>query len=100
MLDPILVPLAGIIFGVPGIALGARLIMKPILDYNARMREVKLHGVADPEGERAREERLLEIESELSALRQEVQQLHAVEGFYQELQAPVSPVGGALPPAS
>ncbi len=99
MLDPILVPLAGIIFGVPGIALGARLVMKPILDYNARMREVKLQGVADPERERAREERLLEIESELSALRQEVQQLHAVEGFYKELQAPVSPAGGALPPA-
>jgi hypothetical protein len=98
VLDPILVPLAGIIFGIPGIALGARLVMKPILDYNARMREVKLQAAADPERQRARDERLLEMESELSALREEVQRLHAVEGFYQELQAPVPPASGTLPP--
>lgn len=96
-MDPVLIPLTAIIFGIPAIALGARMIMKPLLDTWVRTREAKMATLTDPAREEARDRRIIEIEGELAALRQEVERLTAVESFYKQLQAPAGS-GAALPP--
>lgn len=100
-MDPVIIPLVAIIFGIPSIAFGTRMIMKPILDTYARTREAKYVARADPEREGARDARMAEIEGELAELRQHVERLTAVEAFYKELRsAAPEPAAGALPPGT
>lgn len=98
-MDPVIIPLVAIIFGIPSIAFGTRMIMKPILDTYARTREAKFGARSDPERDSARDARMAEIEGELAELRQHVERLTAVEAFYKELGA-APPAGGALPPGT
>ncbi len=97
-MDPVLIPLTAIIFGIPAIALGARMVIKPVLDTWVKTREAKLPAPVDAARERARDQRMAEIESELAALRDEVERLSAVESFYKQLKAPSGAGANALPP--
>ncbi len=93
-----LIPLIGVVLGIPAIAMSARWVLRPIIDAYVRGRELKAGAQADPGRMAAQERRIAEVEGELAALRQEVERLSAVESFYNQLQAGATAGGRELPP--
>ncbi len=98
VVDPNIIPIVAIVFGLPSIALAARWVMKPIIDAYVRGRELKARALADPGQLAAQERRIAELEGELGAMRQELDRLSAVESFYAQLQARPSMGARDLPP--
>ena len=78
--DAFLLLLMFICFGVPALAITARLIMKPMVDSIIRLRE---HVGTD----RVVERRVLELEDELAQLRESVSELKETVTFQQQLLA-------------
>ncbi len=72
VIDPNIIPIVGIVFGLPSIALATRWVMKPIMDAYMRDRELKARAVANPGQLAAQDQRIAELESELAAVRQEL----------------------------
>lgn len=91
-------PAIAIAIGLPAIAFSARLVIKPIIQGWVRTRELNAGVGQDPAREQLRDERVLQLEAEVSSLRQELERLNAVEGFYKELRSPETPGGGPIPP--
>ncbi len=88
------------LLGVPALALSARLVLKPFIDGWLRARELKAGARAvGPELE-AQAQRIGQLEGELSALREEVGRISAVETFYSQLQAPAGATRPVNPPGA
>lgn len=81
-----------IVFGVPAVAVAARIAARPILEGLARLREASGSHPATPA---APDPRVELLQAEMTALRERVERLSAVEEFYARLQAPSGP--GAQP---
>jgi hypothetical protein len=95
MKDAALLVIMFIVFGVPAMAVAARLAIRPTADAIVRLRESAAPGRA-PEG------RFEALEAEVGQLRQEVRRLAEAEAFARELARPTDsgallPTGG--PPA-
>ena len=88
-------PVLGVVLGLPALAISVRLVTKPLIDGWVRTRELKAGVRRDPAGDQQRDERVLQLEAEVSSLRQELERLNAVEGFYKELRAPAPGAGGS-----
>ena len=81
-----------IVFGVPAIALSARIAARPVLEGLARLRETSgSHAVP------ARDPRVDQLQAEVAGLRERLDRLSAVEDFYSELRADAA--REQLPPA-
>ncbi len=98
IMDPHWMPVVGIIAFVGALTIGARAVMKPVINAFLRARELKAGAGADPARLDAQDRRIAELESDLSAVRQELDRLSAVESFYAQLQAPQSTGARDLPP--
>jgi hypothetical protein len=101
-------PVIGIVFGVPAIAFSLRALLKPFIDAWVHTRQLKAGGGAAPLPDPAQAQRILQLEVEMTALRDEVARLSAVESFYAQLGAPKPgparsgpdpSIRGELPPA-
>jgi hypothetical protein len=80
--DAAMILLMFIVFGVPALALAARLVSKPILDAIERFREgvtVSAHPLTDP--------RIEALEADVARLTDQVHQLTQSETFHRELMA-------------
>jgi hypothetical protein len=89
-MDPNVVPLIGVVVGIPAIAFSARAVLKPFLDAWVHTRELKA-GAGAPRPDPGQTQRILQLEADMSALRDEVARLSAVESFYAQLSAPAVP---------
>lgn len=78
--DTALLVLMFIVFGVPAVALAARLAIRPVVDAIVRFREsfAATHSLAD-------DTRLAALEADMSRLRQEVRLLSDAEAFNRQL---------------
>lgn len=90
-------PVAAIVLGIPALAFSIRVVTKPLIDGWVRTRELKAGARAEPARDPDRDERVLQLEAEVSSLRQELERLNAVEGFYKELRAPAPDDTGSAP---
>jgi hypothetical protein len=84
-MDPNVVPLVGIIIGIPALAFSARAVLKTVLDAWVHTRELKAGVGAAPPPDPAQAQRFQQLEAEVTALREEVTRLSAVESFYAQL---------------
>ncbi len=98
-IDPNIIPIVGIVFGMPSIALAIRWVMKPVMDAHMRSQELKAHAGANPVLLAEQGRRLADVEAELEAVKQELERLRAVESFYAQLGAGPQP-GRDLPPGT
>lgn len=87
-------PLVAIVVGLPAIAFSIRVVTKPLIDGWVRTRELKA-GVRQDAHDPRSDERVGQLEAEISSMRQELERLNAVEGFYKQLRSPGP--GGASP---
>ncbi len=78
-----------IVFGVPAVALSVRIAARPLLEGLAHLRQAGHPALSVP----APDPRVEALQAEMTALRERVERLGAVEEFYAQLQAP----GGATP---
>lgn len=79
-----------IVFGVPALAIGARLAIRPVVDAIVRLRESFA-----PPGVAAPDPRLAALEAEVARLRREVRRLSQAEAFARELEG--APTSASLP---
>ncbi len=100
LFDPNLVPVVGVIGLVAAMAIGARAVIRPIIDAVVRSRELKAHAGADPARLDAQDRRIAELEAELGAVREELDRRSAVESFYTQLQGSTPGAGRNLPPGA
>jgi hypothetical protein len=82
--DYILLLIMVLVFGVPAVAIAARLAIRPIVDAIVRLREISGPNPAlhDP--------RVAALEAEVNRLSQEVERLSEVDTFNRQLNAPKS----------
>ncbi len=73
-----------VVIGVPAVAFGVRIALRPVVDGLIRLREVSVRQGETP----APDPRIPQLQADVAALRQEVERLGAVESFYKQLQAP------------
>ncbi len=99
LINPDLVPVVGILAFVGALTVGARVVMRPVIDAFLRARELKMGG-ADPARLDAQDRRIGELEGELAAVKQELERLSAVETFYAQLQGGRPPATPELPPGA
>ena len=78
--DGLMIILMFVVFGVPALALAARLVIRPMLDAIDRFRETTVSA-------RQPDPRIAEMEAELSRLSVEVQRLSESEAFHRQLLA-------------
>lgn len=100
LIDPNLVPVVGVIGFVAAMSIGARAIIRPIIDAVMRSRELKAGAGADPVRLEAQDRRIAQLEAELGAVREELERRSAVERFYTELQGSAPAAGRNLPPGA
>ena len=100
MIDPNLVPVVGVIGFVTAMAIGARAVMKPLIEAFLRARELKAGAGGNPARLDAQDRRINELEGELASMRQELDRLSAVESFYAQLQGSAPAAGRNLPPGA
>ncbi len=98
-IDPNLIPIFGIVFGMPSIALAIRWVMKPVMDAHMRSQELKARAAASPALQAEQERRIADLEAELATVKHELERLSAVESFYAQLGAGPPP-GRDLPPGT
>lgn len=78
--DSVLLVLMFTVFGVPALAISARIALKPVIEALGRLRTISAgRGAADADP------RLAVLESELSRLKLEVQRLSESEAFTRQL---------------
>jgi hypothetical protein len=80
--DAALLAIMFVVFGVPALALAARLVIRPLLDAINSVRE---GGASSP---RLPDARVQALEAEVRRLSAEVQRLSEAEAFHRELRAP------------
>ncbi len=83
-----------IVFGVPAVAISVRIAARPLLEGLAHLRQAG-HPVAPAA---APDPRVDALQAEMSALRDRVDRLAAVEEFYAQLQAPAGASPASPPP--
>ncbi len=86
-----------IVFGVPAVAVSIRIAARPLLEGLAHLRQAGQPAAAAP----APDPRVDALQAEMTALRDRVDRLAAVEEFYAQLQAPAgaSPASAGPPPS-
>ena len=82
--DAVMLVLMFVVFGVPALALAARLVIRPMLDAIISLRETAAARAMAPDP------RLAELEAELSRLSLEVERLSEAEAFHRQLNQPAS----------
>jgi hypothetical protein len=80
--DSALLVLMFLVFGIPALAIAARIAMRPVIEAITRLREV---------GAPRTDPRLASLEAEVSRLSTEVQRLREAETFTRELREGGSP---------
>jgi HAMP domain-containing protein len=73
-----------LVFGVPAVAIAARLALRPIVDAIVRLREISAPNPA------ANDARVAALEAEVNRLSQQVQRLSEADTFNRQLNAPKS----------
>lgn len=99
-MDPQLYVLGLIVLGLPAVSGSFYLLAKPLLGAFMRNRELKAGVRVDPSRLDAQEQRIAVLEGELAVVRDELERLNAVEGFYKELRSAPEPGSVALPPGT
>lgn len=97
-MDPQAYVLGLIVLGLPALSGSIYLLTKPVVKLIMHKRELAAGTQAESATLAAQDARIGQLEGDLAAMREEMDRLHAVEGFYQQLRAPAAPE--ALPPAS
>jgi hypothetical protein len=80
--DSVLLVLMFLVFGVPAIAIAARLAIRPVVDAIVRLREISAPAP------NAKDPRVDALEAEISRLGMEVQRLSESETFTRQLNSP------------
>ena len=85
-----------VVIGVPAVAFGVRIALRPVVEGLIRLREVNLRqGEAPPP-----DPRIPLLQADVAALREEVERLGAVEAFYKQLQGSAGDVGSRTLPGT
>jgi hypothetical protein len=92
-----LVPIVGILFGLPAMAVSIRLVLQPLIKAFVRSRELKAGAQLDPARLDAQDARIAELEAELGTVHEQMERLASVERFYAQLQAGAAGAAGPRP---
>jgi hypothetical protein len=83
--DSVMLVLMFLVFGVPAVAIAARLAIRPVVDAIVRLKEVTAHQAGA-----GNDERVAALEAEVNRLSTELERLTESETFIRQLNSPKS----------